>query len=153
MRAVIQRVKKAKVEVEGERVAEIGPGLLVLLGVAKGDTGQDAERLALKIMNLRIFPAPPGREDEAEKMNSSLIDTKGEILVVSQFTLLADTERGRRPSFTEAASSDVAIPLYEHFVEICLAAGIPVKTGEFQARMDVSLVNSGPVTIILDSKK
>ena len=146
MRAVIQRVKKAQVEVEGERVAKIGPGLLVLLGVAKDDTTEDAEKLALKIMNLRIF------EDEAGKMNRSCLDTKGEMLVVSQFTLLANTARGRRPSFTEAASPDVAIPLYEHFVEICKAAGIPVKTGEFQARMDVSLVNSGPVTIILNSK-
>jgi len=146
MRAVIQRVKKAKVEVEGERVAETGAGLLVLLGVAKDDTTEDAEKLALKIMNLRIF------EDEAGKMNRSCLDTKGEMLVVSQFTLLANTARGRRPSFTEAASPDVAVPLYEHFVQICLAAGIKVTTGEFQARMDVSLVNSGPVTIILDSK-
>jgi len=147
MRAVIQRVKKAKVEVEGKTVAETGEGLLVLLGVAKDDTAEDAERLALKIMNLRIF------EDEAGKMNRSCLEVSGEMLVVSQFTLLADTERGRRPSFTQAAPVDVAIPLYEHFVEICLAAGIRAKTGKFQARMDVSSVNSGPVTIILDSKK
>ena len=147
MRAVIQRVKKAKVEVEGETVAETGEGLLVLLGIAKDDTTEDAERLALKIMNLRIF------EDEGGKMNRSSLEVSGEMLVVSQFTLLADTERGRRPSFTKAASVEVATPLYEHFVEICLAAGIRVKTGRFQARMDVSSVNSGPVTIILDSKK
>lgn len=147
MRAVIQRVKKAKVEVEGETVAETGEGLLVLLGIAKDDTTEDAERLALKIMNLRIF------EDEAGKMNRSALEVKAEMLVVSQFTLLADTERGRRPSFTQAAPVDVATPFYEHFVEICLAAGMEVKTGKFQARMDVSSVNSGPVTIILESKK
>jgi len=147
MRAVIQRVKKARVEVKGETVAEIGPGLLALLGIAKDDAIEDAEKLALKIMNLRIF------EDDAGRMNLSALEVKGEMLVVSQFTLLADTARGRRPSFTRAASPEVAIPLYEHFVEICLAAGMDVKTGEFQARMAVSLVNWGPVTIVLDSKK
>jgi D-tyrosyl-tRNA(Tyr) deacylase len=147
MRAVVQRVKKARVEVAGEVVAETGAGLLVLLGVAKGDAAQDAERLALKIMNLRIF------EDDEGKMNRSALDVKAEMLVVSQFTLLADTERGRRPSFTQAASPEVATRLYEHFVAICLAAGMQVQTGEFQARMDVSLINSGPVTIILDSKR
>lgn len=146
MRAVVQRVIKSDVTVVKEKVAEIDAGLLVLLGVEKGDTQKDAQYLKEKILNLRIF------EDENDKMNLSVLDTEGQLLVVSQFTLLADCRKGRRPSFDNAASLDVANELYEYFVELCREE-LVVQTGCFQQEMFVSLVNHGPVTILLDSKK
>jgi D-tyrosyl-tRNA(Tyr) deacylase len=143
MKAVVQRVSSARVRV-GERVAgEIGPGLCVLLGVARGDGQDDAERLAPKVARLRIFENDNGRFDR------SLLDTGGEALVVSQFTLLADTAKGQRPSFTEAAPPEEAEPLYEAFCSALRELGVAVATGEFGARMAVELVNDGPVTIIL----
>ena len=145
MRAVIQRVKKSSVSIDNEIIGEIGPGLLVLLGVAKGDDTGNAEYLADKITNLRIF------EDENNKMNRSLLETGGEMLVVSQFTLLGDCRKGRRPSFVEAAGPDKANNLYEHFVNQVRRKGIQVKTGRFRAMMDVSLINDGPVTLIVES--
>ena len=147
MRAVVQRVRKAKVEVKGDNIGEIGQGILIFLGVGKGDSGRDAEYLAEKIANLRIF------EDEKENMNLSALDIKGEALVVSQFTLLGDCRKGRRPSFTEAAPPEEAEMLYEKFIEFLGEKGIPTKTGRFQAMMDVFLVNDGPVTMLLDSGK
>jgi D-aminoacyl-tRNA deacylase len=147
MRAVVQRVKRAKVTVDGEITGEIGNGMLVLLGVAERDTERDADYLVDKILNLRIF------EDEMGKMNRSLIETGGELLVVSQFTLYGDTRRGRRPSFITAAKPTRANELYEYFVrQVSVTVG-NVQTGKFQAMMDVELVNDGPVTIILDSEK
>lgn len=138
MRALIQRVSRASVRVDGELVSEIGPGLLVLLGVAQGDTGQDADRLADKIRALRVFPDAEGR------MNQPLGER--EVLCVSQFTLYADARRGNRPSFTDAAAPDVAQPLYERFCE-----RIGARRGVFGALMDVELVNQGPVTLLLQS--
>lgn len=146
MRAVIQRVKSSSVSVGKEVVGEIGKGLLVLLGVETSDKIDDAEYLADKIVNLRIF------EDENRKMNRSLLDIGGKMLVVSQFTLLGDCKKGRRPSFVKAASPDLAIELYQQFVECVLRKGVSVKTGRFQAMMEVSLVNEGPVTLIVESK-
>ncbi len=147
MRAVVQRVKTARVTVAGEITGEIGVGLLVLLGVAQGDTEADAQWLAEKIVALRIF------EDDAEKMNRSVVDVAGGVLVVSQFTLFASTRKGTRPSFNDAAKPDLAIPLYETFKRFTSAAlGRPVATGRFAAMMDVALVNDGPVTLIIDSK-
>jgi len=146
MRAVIQRVKFSSVTVENEMVAKIGKGLLVLLGIAKADNTDDAEYLADKIVNLRIF------EDDNRKMNRSLVDTGGEILVVSQFTLLGDCKKGRRPSFVQAAAPDHATELYQIFVEQVRQKGVTVKTGRFRAMMDVSLINDGPVTLIVDSR-
>lgn len=143
MKAVIQRVKKASVTINNELYSEIGQGLLVLLGVEKGDTAEQAEFLANKIANLRIF------EDENEKMNYSLLDIKGEILVVSQFTLAGDCKKGKRPSFDNAAKPDEAIPLYENFVNLMKNLNIKVETGQFGAMMDVMLINDGPVTFIL----
>jgi len=127
-------------------VAKIGKGLLVLLGIAKADNIDDAEYLADKIVNLRIF------EDDNRKMNRSLVDTGGEILVVSQFTLLGDCKKGRRPSFVQAAAPDHATELYQIFVEQVRQKGVTVKTGRFRAMMDVSLINDGPVTLIVDSR-
>jgi len=127
-------------------VAKIGKGLLVLLGIAKADNTDDAECLADKIVNLRIF------EDENRKMNRSLVDTGGEMLVVSQFTLLGDCKKGRRPSFVQAAAPDHATELYQIFVEQVRQKGVTVKTGRFRAMMDVSLINDGPVTFIVDSR-
>jgi D-aminoacyl-tRNA deacylase len=147
MRAIVQRVKRASVKVEGELTGEIGHGLLVLLGVAQEDTEADADYLAEKIAGLRIF------EDDAGKMNLSVIDAGGSVLAVSQFTLFGDVRRGKRPSFDEAARPERARELYEYFVERVRAAGLRCETGRFQAMMDVELVNSGPVTILLDSKK
>jgi D-aminoacyl-tRNA deacylase len=147
MRAVIQRVREARVEVEGETMGRIEEGILVLLGVRKDDTEDDIEYLAEKILGLRIF------EDDAGKMNLSIADIKGEILVVSQFTLYGDCRKGRRPSFDEAASPDMAERLYGLFVEEIKKRGVNVRTGKFRALMDVHLINSGPVTILLDSRK
>src|SRR5437867_6736491 len=147
MRAVIQRVANARVVVDGEEHSRIGPGLLVLVGVEKQDTPEDAEMLARRIIELRIF------EDDAGKMNRSIADAGGQILAVSQFTLLGDCRRGRRPSFDPAAPPDAARELYEKFVEQIAALGVPVKTGMFQAMMDIELTNQGPVTFILDSRK
>lgn len=147
MRAVVQRVKRAAVTVEGELISEIDSGLLVFLGVGCDDTRSDIEYLADKIVNLRIF------EDEAQKMNLSLKDSKGAMLVVSQFTLYGDCRRGRRPSFTAAAPPDMANRYYEEFIERVKNQGIDVRGGIFKADMDVDLVNDGPVTILLDSKK
>ncbi len=145
MRAVVQRVKKADVTVADHRISEIGPGLMVLLGVAGTDTPADAQYLAEKIAHLRIF------EDKNRKMNRSLIDTGKEMLVVSQFTLLADCRKGRRPSFVAAAPPEKAESLYLDFVDHVRKMGIAVQTGIFGAMMDVFLINDGPVTIIAES--
>jgi D-tyrosyl-tRNA(Tyr) deacylase len=147
MRVVIQRVKSASVMVEGERISEIRQGLLIFLGVAQEDTSDDVDYLANKIANLRIF------EDKAGRMNRSLLESGGEILVVSQFTLYGDCRKGRRPSFIAAAHPDKGIILYQEFIEAITKLGVPVKTGIFQAMMDVELINDGPVTIMLDSSK
>lgn len=141
MKALIQRVKKASVTVEGEKISEIGAGLLVFLGVQKGDTEENADKLADKITRLRIF------EDKNDKMNLSVLDTKGEILVVSQFTLCADCKKGTRPSFDSAASPEIAEDLYEYFVTQLKSLNISCKTGKFRAMMDVALINDGPVTL------
>lgn len=146
MEALIQRVTKASVSVDGKIIGEIGPGLLVFIGVAVGDTEADAEYLAEKIAGLRIF------SDESGKFNLSLSDIRGKALVVSQFTLLADTRKGRRPSFTEAAPPDAAQLLVERFIEFLRAAGLPVETGRFQAHMLVEIHNDGPVTIPMSSR-
>jgi D-tyrosyl-tRNA(Tyr) deacylase len=147
VRAVVQRVSAASVRVEGRVTGEIGRGLLVLLGVGRGDAETDARLLADKVAGLRIF------EDEAGLMNRSVTEVGGAVLVVPQFTLYGDARRGRRPSFVEAASPEEAVPLYRRFVEALGAAGLPVAEGVFRAMMDVSLVNRGPVTILLDSRK
>ncbi len=147
MRSVVQRVSRASVSVAGETVGEIGSGLLVLLGVGQQDTEADAQWLAEKVVALRIF------EDADGKMNRSVVDAGGGILVVSQFTLFASTRKGTRPSFNDAAKPDLAIPLYEAFNRFASAAlGRPVATGRFAALMDVALVNNGPVTIVIDTK-
>ena len=146
MRAVIQRVKQSSVKTNDEIVGQIGQGLLVLLGVAKGDSAEDADYLANKIINLRIF------EDEDGKMNRSLLETGGELLAVSQFTLLADCRKGRRPSFIAAAEPEKAIELYEKFVAGVRQKGVGVQTGRFQAMMEVALINDGPVTVIIESR-
>jgi D-aminoacyl-tRNA deacylase len=144
---VIQRVRSASVEVAGSTVSSIGPGLLILLGVRKGDAGADLEWLAEKTLHLRIF------DDDTGTMNLSVQDTLGEILVVSQFTLLADCRKGRRPSYTEAAGPEEAKRLYEAFCDRLAVSGRTVKRGVFQAMMNVALVNDGPVTILLDSEE
>ena len=145
MRAVIQRVKKSSVKAGNEIVGQIGKGLLVLLGVARDDTAKDADYLANKIINLRIFEDPDG------KMNRSLLETGGELLVVSQFTLLADCRKGRRPSFIEAAEPQKAADLYETFVDRVREKGVKLQTGRFRAMMEVALINDGPVTLIIES--
>ena len=147
MRAVVQRVKESRVEVKGEAVGTIAEGVLVLLGVGGSDVEKDAEYLAGKIAGLRIFP------DEARQMNLSVVDTGGAALVVSQFTLLGDCRKGRRPSFTGAAPPAKARALYEHFISILQSLGVRVQAGIFQEMMDVHLINDGPVTILLDSEK
>ncbi len=146
MRAVIQRVKESSVSVNNEIIGKIGSGLMVLLGVAETDRVEDADYLAAKIVNLRIF------EDENHKMNLSLLDIGGDMLVVSQFTLLADCRKGRRPSFVHAAGPNKANELYERFVEQVRQKGANVATGRFRAMMDVSLINDGPVTLIVESR-
>jgi D-tyrosyl-tRNA(Tyr) deacylase len=145
VRAVIQRVSEARALVAGVVVGRIGPGLCVLLGVSKNDTEASAKKLAHKIRNLRIF------DDDQGRMNRSLADRDGEVLVVSQFTLYADCTRGNRPSFTDAAPADSALKLYREFVRQLEASGIVVATGRFQATMNVALVNDGPVTLLLES--
>lgn len=145
MRAVVQRVRAARVEVEGETVGEIGRGFLVLLGVAKGDTAREAEWMAQKIPGLRLFEDPEG------KMNLSLEEVGGAILIVSQFTLLGDCRKGRRPSFTEAAPPEEADRLYQLVVGKLRANGVRVETGVFQAHMQVHLTNDGPVTLLIDT--
>jgi D-aminoacyl-tRNA deacylase len=147
MRAVIQRVSRASVTISGREHSRIGPGILVLLGVEKGDAAEDAAALARKIVELRIF------EDAAGKMNRSVVDAGGEILAVSQFTLLGDCRKGRRPSFDDAAPPEEARLLYIKFVEVTTALGVPVSTGVFQAEMEVELTNQGPVTFVLDSRR
>ena len=146
MRLVIQRVSQAKVTVQGKEVGAIGPGLCLFLGVAKGDTEEDSTYLVQKSVELRIF------EDDEGKFNRTLLDVGGEILVVSQFTLYGDCTKGRRPSFSHAASPEEAERLYQQFVQKLREKGPRVATGQFQAKMEVSLVNSGPVTFIIDSE-
>lgn len=147
MRSVVQRVRSASVDVSGSEIARIGNGLAVLLGVGKGDGEAEARWTAEKIANLRIF------EDDADKMNLSVLDVKGEALVVSQFTLYGDVRRGRRPGFDAAGPPDEAKRLYERVVELLREQGVPVQTGEFQAKMLFSIKNWGPVTIILETDK
>lgn len=147
MRSVVQRVSSASVEVDGTRVAAIGRGLLVLLGVRKGDAKADLEWMAEKVLNLRIF------DDAQGVMNLSALELGGELLVVSQFTLLADSRKGRRPSYVDAAPPDEAKALYEAFCDRLALSGLKVERGVFQAMMAVGLVNDGPVTILLDSEK
>jgi D-aminoacyl-tRNA deacylase len=147
MRAVVQRVNRASVKVDGELIGEIGKGLLVLLGVAEDDSEADADYLAGKIAGLRVF------EDEAGKMNLSVAEIGGAVLAVSQFTLFGDVRRGKRPSFDAAARPEQARALYGYFVERIRALGLRCETGRFQEMMEVELVNAGPVTILLDSKK
>jgi D-tyrosyl-tRNA(Tyr) deacylase len=147
MRAVVQLVKKASVTVKGSVISEIGPGLLVLLGIQKYDMAGDAKILAEKIAHLRIFP------DGDRLMNLSLLDVGGEMLVVSQFTLYGDCRKGRRPSYSNAAPPDQAEELYETFIQETEKIGVPVASGRFQAMMDVELINQGPVTLLLDSAK
>jgi D-aminoacyl-tRNA deacylase len=147
MRAVLQRVSRAEVRIEERVVGRIARGFVVLLGVADGDTESDAAFLVDRIVGMRVFA------DTAGKMNLSIAQVEGAMLVVSQFTLLADTNSGRRPSFTKAAAPDEARRLYEHFLSLARTRGVKVETGEFGATMEVDLVNDGPVTIILDSRE
>jgi D-tyrosyl-tRNA(Tyr) deacylase len=147
MRAVLQRVSEARVTVENETVGSIGRGLLVLLGVEEGDGEQDAAQLAKKTAELRLF------EDREGKMNLSIEENGGEVLVVSQFTLAADCRKGRRPGFSRAAAPETANALYERYVDLLRERGLTVATGRFQAMMQVALVNDGPVTFLLDSRK
>lgn len=147
MRAVLQRVKSAQVSIDGAVTGKIGNGILLLLGVSAQDGPKEADFLAEKVVNLRIF------EDAEGKMNLSLLDIGGEMLIVSQFTLYGDCRKGRRPSFTGAARPETAVPLYERFIANVRASGIPVKTGTFGAEMLVALENDGPVTLLLDTEK
>lgn len=145
MRAVLQRVKHAKVTIDGTISGEIGAGFLILLGIAPEDTSEEALYLAKKCVGLRVF------EDENDKMNLALADVGGKILAVSQFTLYADCRKGKRPNFTRAAKGDQARELYEYFVDCCRSLGVETQTGEFGADMKVELLNDGPVTIVLDT--
>jgi D-tyrosyl-tRNA(Tyr) deacylase len=144
MRIVLQRVRKARVSVNDRAIAEIGPGLVLLVGIGPTDREEQARYLADKIANLRIF------EDQAGKINRSLLEVGGEVIVVSQFTLYADTRKGRRPSFTDAAAPQIAQPLVESFAALLVERGIPTQTGEFGAHMLVEIANDGPVTIYLE---
>ncbi len=144
MRALLQRVSKASVTVDGQVISQIGNGLLILLGIGQGDDESQAEFLTEKVANLRIF------EDEQGKTNLSVLDVKGEAIVVSQFTLYADARKGRRPSFTDAAVPEVAEPLVERFVELLRGHGVPTQTGKFRAHMEVEIHNNGPVTVWLE---
>ena len=146
MRVVVQRVREARVEIDGRVAGSIGPGLLVLLGIARGDTRAAADYLVDKVLGLRIFP------DEAGRMNRSVVECGGGLLIISQFTLYGDCSRGRRPSFDLAAGPEEARQLYDYFIEKARAGNVPVATGVFQAMMDVYLVNQGPVTVICDSR-
>lgn len=145
MRAILTCVKSASVTVDGNEIAKIGKGFLILLGVTHEDTEAQAVKLADKLMGLRVF------EDENGKMNRSLEDVNGEVLIVSQFTLYGNCKKGRRPEFLSAARPDVAVPLYEKFIQLCRNKGIHVETGEFGAYMDVASVNDGPMTLIVDT--
>lgn len=147
MRAVVQRTNGSRVLVKNQEIAGIDKGLMVLLGIGKGDTSKDADYLIDKIMNLRIFP------DENDKMNLSLLDIGGEILLVSQFTLYGDARKGRRPSFSEAELPDTALPLFEYCATLLQQAGVNVQTGEFGGDMIVEISNDGPCTILLDSAR
>ena len=147
MRAVLQRVAEASVQIDGREVGRIGRGILVLLGIGRDDLPEDAGQLAEKIVHLRIFP------DQDDKMNHSVLEVGGGILVVSQFTLWGDCRKGRRPSYTDAAPPEQARTLYEHFIEQLKRFAIPVATGRFQEMMRVHLINVGPVTLMLDSRK
>ena len=147
MIAVIQRVEEASVSISGEEISRIGKGLVVLVGISRDDTDRDVHLIAEKITAMRIF------SDESGKMNRSVLDVNGETLIVSQFTLLADVWSGRRPSFTEAAASNVAKPLFDRVVDRVKRLGVGVKTGVFGAMMEVKLVNDGPVTVIVDTRK
>lgn len=147
MRAVVQRVSRAEVRVDGRVVGRIGRGLLVLVGIATGDTREKGKALAEKIVNLRIF------DDEQGKMNRSLLEAGGAVLCVSQFTLYGDCRKGRRPSYDQAASPEAARSLYEAFLESLRSFGVTVEAGQFQAMMEVELVNDGPVTLLLDSER
>jgi D-aminoacyl-tRNA deacylase len=146
MRIVLQRVTRAYVEVAGEAVGSIGPGLVILLGVTHSDTREDADYLGTKVIQLRVF------RDDAGRMNRSLLDVGGALLVVSQFTLYGDCRKGRRPGFDQAASPEHARSLYEYFVQHLKSSNVNVETGVFQAEMEVHLTNDGPVTFVLDSK-
>ncbi|MBM7541734.1 D-aminoacyl-tRNA deacylase [Amphibacillus cookii] len=146
MRAVIQRVTEAKVRVAEQVIGQIGQGLVVLLGITHDDSKEDADYLVKKISHLRIF------EDDQEKMNLSLLDVKGQLLSISQFTLYSDTRKGRRPNFMEAAKPDQAEPLYDYFNQQMQQLSVTVKTGKFGAMMDIDLINNGPVTIMIDSR-
>jgi len=147
MRAVVQRVKCSKVAVDGKVIGQIDRGFIVLLGISREDTTEDVKYMKDKIVNLRVF------EDDQGKLNRSLLDVKGELLVVSQFTLYGDCRKGRRPGFTEALGGDAANSLYEEFVRLCREEVSKVETGEFGADMMVSIENDGPVTLLIDSKK
>lgn len=147
MRAVVQRVAKSRVTVESSEVGTIGKGLMVLLGIERDDTQKDLEYLADKVVHLRVF------EDDNDKMNLSLLDVKGELLIVSQFTLYGDCRKGKRPSYDRAARPELAQQLYASFVEYCRQFDITVQTGQFQAMMMVEIHNDGPVTLMLDSRK
>lgn len=144
MKALIQRVKRASVTINSKKISEIGNGLLVLLGVEKGDDAINADKLADKLVHLRIF------EDENEKMNKSLLDINGEMLIVSQFTLCGDCKKGTRPSFDKSAPPQIANELYEYFIEKVKEYSVPVQTGRFGAMMDVELINDGPVTFMIE---
>jgi D-aminoacyl-tRNA deacylase len=146
MRVLVQRVSEAMVTIEGKTVGKIGRGIAVFVGIRQDDTRVQADLLVRKILNLRIFP------DEEGKMNRSVLDILGDVLIVSQFTLYGDTRKGNRPSYSEAAKPEIAKPLYDHFVQICREAGIFVASGVFQAHMDVKLVNEGPVTLLCVSE-
>lgn len=145
MRAILQRVSQAHVSVDGKIVGKIQRGLVVLLGIAPEDTPRQADWLAEKIVGLRLFP------DQEGKMNTSLIDIQGQVLVISQFTVYGECQKGRRPSFTRAAAPEIAEPLYQYFLDACQMLGISTEAGIFGASMQVSLVNDGPVTLILDT--